>query len=121
MTSGPTGAPYQLVALDAPVSGHPQRKALWRDLGTFPDLTGALRARVDDVLEQLAANDGWLVEVEHLLIGPDPDGSVTVRSCLSSVGADPHSEHVPEPFEPGKVRDWLLASHGLTASTDAHG
>lgn len=105
--------PYQLVALAAAARPSPDAPRSWRHLGQFPDLNSALHARVDDVLAQLTANDGWLVQVEHLLIGPGPAGPATVSSCVSSVGADPHSDLVPAPFDLDATRSWLIAGHGL--------
>jgi hypothetical protein len=107
-----TGLPpepsYQLVAL-AP-DGAVGR---WRRVGAYRDLDGALRAQVDDVLAQLAANDGWLVTCEHLIIGPGPDGQVRVAGAVTEVGADPGSDHIPAPYDAPETRRWLLAAASL--------
>lgn len=112
----PVGLPggrgdFQLVAL-APggaIGG-------WQRLGDFPDLDSTLRAQVDDVMAQLAANDGWLVTCEYLVIGPGPDGTTRVTSAVSQVGADPSSDRVPAPYDERDTRRWLLAAAGLHPS-----
>ena len=103
---------YQLVALASSggIGG-------WRRLGAFPDLDSALRAQVEDVLAQLAANDGWLVTCEHLIIGPGPDGTPRVASAITEVGADPASDRVPAPYDEVDTRRWLLAAASLPATT----
>lgn len=103
-------ASYQLVALasDGAVGG-------WRRLGGYPDLDSTLRAQVEDVLVQLAANDGWLVSCEHLIIGPGPDGQNRVASAVTEVGADPASG-VPDPYDEPDTRRWLLAASSLSTS-----
>src|SRR4051812_38372351 len=91
-----TDGSYQLIALARPRSAAPALG--WRHLGHYPALDDALRARVTDVLEQLAANDGWLVTVEHLVIGPGPDGPATVLGHITEIGADPAEDRVPDPY-----------------------
>lgn len=102
---------YQVVALAS--SGAP---GSWRRLGAFPDLDSALRAQVEDVLVQLAANDGWLVTCEHLIIGPGSDGSPRVTSAITEVGADPASDRVPAPYDEVDTRRWLLAAASLPST-----
>jgi hypothetical protein len=96
---------YQLVALapDGAVGG-------WRRVGSYPDLDSALRAQVDDVVAQLAGNDGWLVTCEHLIIGPGPDGAVRVAGAVTELGADPASDRVPAPYDELDTRRWLLSA-----------
>lgn len=102
------GGGYQLVALASggAIGG-------WQRLGAFPDLDILLRAQVDDVMAQLAANDGWLITCEYLVIGPGPDGVTRVTSAVSQVGADPSSDRVPAPYDERDTRRWLLAAAGL--------
>lgn len=107
-----SGATYQLIAL--PRGGNRSRKGDWRHLGTHLDLASALRARVEDVLTQLAANDGWLILCEHLVIGPGPDGPATVFGHVTEIGADPAADRVPDPHNEAGARQWLLAAHRLT-------
>jgi hypothetical protein len=104
-------APYQLLALGS--GRRDQQAAPYRDLGRYGDLETVVRARVEDVLRQLAANDGWLVRVQHLIIGPGHDGPATVRSYISGVGADPADDQVPSPHNEPALRDWLLSAHGM--------
>lgn len=114
MSTDPHGLPYQLIALGAADDrARGQDRPPWQHLGRYADLESVLRARVEDVLGQLEGNDGWLVQTEHLVIGPGRDGPATVSSCVSSVGADPHSELVPGAFNRDAVRGWLLAAHGV--------
>lgn len=102
---------YQLVALapDGAVGG-------WRRVGSYPDLDSTLRAHVEDVLEQLAANDGWLVCREYLIIGPGPDGRMRATSAVTEIGADPRSDSVPHPYDEPATRRWLLAGASLPAT-----
>jgi hypothetical protein len=102
---------YQLIALGRPLAGEPT--LAWRHLGHYPALDEALRGRVDDVLAQLAANDGWLVTVEHLVIGPGPDGPATVLGHITEIGADPAEDRVPDPYDEAGARRWLMAAHDL--------
>jgi hypothetical protein len=103
-----TGVPYELVAL----GGHPG--APWRRVGRYADLEATLTARVEDVLAQLQANDGWMVVAEHLVIGPGPAGPASLSSFVTEIGADPHSNLVPDPFDLDGSRRWLLAANELT-------
>lgn len=104
----PAPIAYQLVALapDGAIGG-------WRRVGSYPDLDTTLRAHVEDVLEQLAANDGWLVCREYLIIGPGPDGRTRVTSAVTEIGADPSSHRVPDPYDEPTTRRWLLAAASL--------
>lgn len=103
-------ASFQLIALS---TGNPAQ-AVPRHLGTHPDLESALRRRVEDVLTQLAANDGWLITAQHLVIGPGPDGTPVVSSHVTEIGADPADERVPDGNNEPAARGWLLAAHGLS-------
>lgn len=103
-----SGRNVQLVAL-AP-DGATSR---WRDLGSYPDLDSALLARVEDVLAQLAANDGWLLTCEHLVISPGTGDQPNVSSHVTQLGADPASDRIPEPHNEPELRRWLLAASGL--------
>lgn len=110
-TSQPTAAAagsFQLIAL-AP-GGAAGR---WRDLGSYPDLDSALLARVDDVLAQLAGNDGWLVTCEHLVISSGGDATPRVASHVTQLGAEPTGDRIPEPHNALEIRHWLLAASGL--------
>lgn len=107
-TELPQEAGYQLVALapDGAVGG-------WRRVGAYADLDSTLRAQVDDVIAQLAANDGWLITCEHLIIGAGPDGKVRVAGAVTEVGADPASDRIPAPYDEPATRRWLLAAASL--------
>jgi hypothetical protein len=106
-----TAAPYQLLALK--ISRSDASFVAWRRLGRYRDLETAVRARVEDVLQQLAANDGWLINAQHLIIGPGHDGPATVHSYISEVGADPGDDRVPTPHNEPALRRWLLSAHSL--------
>lgn len=107
----PAPAAYQLLAVTS--VGQPSPPVAWRDLGRFCDLETAVRARVEDVLAQLAANDGWLITAQHLVIGPGHDGPATLYPYISELGADPASDRVPSPHNEPAMRRWLLAAHAL--------
>lgn len=111
MTS-PLEAPvFQLLALTTVRrSGQPVD---WRHLGRYPDLETAVRARIEDVLAQLAANDGWLINAQHLVIGPGLDGPGTLHCYVSEIGADPADDRVPSPHNEPALRQWLLSAHCL--------
>lgn len=102
---------YQLIALNPGGAG--DSSAGWRHLGHHPDLETALRARVEDVLHQLAGRDGWLVTAEHLVIGPGPDGPATIFGHVTEIGADPASDRAPDPHNEAGARRWLLSAHHL--------
>lgn len=104
---------YQLVALPCP-SRRAEAPVGWRHVGAYADLETTLRARVDDVMAQLEAADGWLVTCEHLVIGPGPDGATRVASHVTQLGADPASDRVPDPHDGSAARRWLLAAHQLS-------
>jgi hypothetical protein len=106
------GRPYLLLALTT-VRGA-GRPVDWRHLGHHADLETAVRARIDDVLEQLARNDGWLINSQHVIVGPGVDGPATVHSYASEVGADPSDDKVPDPHNEAALRHWLLMAHSLT-------
>ncbi|MCW2586570.1 MAG: hypothetical protein JWN55_2086 [Frankiales bacterium] len=111
MTDGTAPRPFQLLALiTVRRSGQP---VSWRHLGHYPDLETAVRARVEDVLAQLAVNDGWLVNAQHLVIGPGDDGPATLHCYVSEVGVDPSDEKVPSPHNEPALRRWLLSAHCL--------
>lgn len=102
-------APYQLLRVSVARGDEPA--AACRNLGRYDDLEAAVRARVEDVLRQLAANDGWLVHAEHLIIGPGEEGPATVHHYISGVGADPADDRVPSPHNEPALRRWLLSAH----------
>jgi hypothetical protein len=102
---------YQLLALRI-CDTEPSVPA-WHNLGCFADLETAVRARVENVLQQLAANDGWMITSQHLIIGPGHDGPATPHSYVSQVGADPGDDRVPSPHNEPALRRWLLAAHTL--------
>ncbi|GAC1610694.1 MAG: hypothetical protein NVS3B26_18930 [Mycobacteriales bacterium] len=58
-------------------------------VGTYPTLQRALDARDTDILRQLELARGRLIELTHLLVGPDRDGERTVYPYACSVGQPP--------------------------------
>ena len=107
----PDNRPFVLIALRA--SNRVPRAAGCRQVGRYRSLDAALHGRVDDLLNQLAANDGWLITAEHLIVGPDADGHTAVSNYVTQIGSDPGNERVPLPYDPGATRQWLLAAHQL--------
>lgn len=86
----------------------------WRTVGRYADYGAATRAHIDDTLDQLERNDGWLLTCEHLLIGPDVDGRISCWPQVVSLGADPRSDRVPDPYDRQAWATWLEHIHGLT-------
>lgn len=109
--SAPRAGNFQLLALTTVRCGG--RPVSWRHLGHHPDLESAVRTRIEDVLEQLALNDGWLINAQHLVIGPGVDGPATLHSYVTEVGADPGDDKVPSPHNEPALRQWLLTAHSL--------
>jgi len=107
MAAAVTDLPYEVLALGSGAG------ASWRRVGRYQDLDAALAARVEDVLAQLQANDGWVVFTEHLVIGPGPAGPASVHSYATRVGAERTSDRVPDPANLDDSRRWLLAAHDL--------
>ena len=97
--------PFLLLAL------HPGQGAGWHQVGRYQDFASAVAAHVEDVLEQLEANDGWLTTTDHLIVGPGLDGSVAVWPQTTSLGADPSNDRVPDPYDRQVWRGWLEQSH----------
>ena len=97
--------PFAVLAL-LPGSG-----AGWQLVGRYEDFDAAIEGRIDDVLMQLEAHDGWLTTCEHLIVGPDLDGSVGVWPQTTSLGADPSSDRIPDPYDRDAWRQWLLQTH----------
>lgn len=85
--------------------------ASWRLVGRYGDFDTAVAARIEDVLSQLEANDGWLITADHLIIGPDLDGSIGMWPQTSSLGADPGSDRIPDPYDRASWRQWLQQTH----------
>ena len=104
-------APYRLFAVTT--VGAASGPVGWRYRGDYADLESAIRARVEDVLAQLATNDGWLINAEHLILGPGHDGPTTMHMFVTELGADPGSDRVPSPHNEPAMRRWLLAAHAL--------
>ena len=104
--------PFTLIAMTSPSAIEPRTHA--RQVGQFPSLKAALRGRVNDVLAQLAANDGWLITAEHLIVGPGDPPRAEVYRYVTQVGSDPGSDRVPLPYDPEATRRWLLAAHQLS-------
>jgi hypothetical protein len=112
LSAGEVELPFTLIAMTSPSAIEARTRC--RRVGQFASLEAAIQGRVDDVLEQLAANDGWLVTAEHVIVGPGHDTRAEVYTYVTQVGSDPDSERVPLPYDPGATRRWLLATHQLT-------
>lgn len=91
--------------------------ASWRTVGRYANYEAATRAHIDDTLDQLERNDGWLLTCEHLLIGPDVDGRISCWPQVVSLGADPRSDRVPDPYDRQAWATWLEHIHGLDSLT----
>ena len=66
-----------------------------------------------DIEARLEQNDGWLLTCEHLIVGPDLDGSINCWPYLVSLGADPASDRVPAPYDRDDWKQWLERTHQL--------
>jgi hypothetical protein len=84
-----------------------------RTIGRYADYDTAAAAQIEDTLRQLENNDGWLTTCEHLIVGPDLDGSISSWPYLVSLGADPASDHVPAPYDRDDWKQWLEQTHQL--------
>jgi hypothetical protein len=89
----------------------PDEEAGWQLVGRYPDFDAAIEGRIEDDLTQLEANDGWLTTCDHLVVGPDLDGSFGVWPQTTSLGADPGSDRIPDPYDRDAWRQWLLQTH----------
>src|SRR3954462_12789593 len=91
----------------------PGSESGWRTVGRYADYDSAIQAHITDSLDQLDRNDGWLLTCEHLVLGPEDDGSIGCWPQLVSLGADPCSDWVPAPYDRAGWREWLEQSHAL--------
>lgn len=98
------GLPYELLAVPAAAEG-----AALRRIGRHATYDAALRARDNDVLDQLAARGGWYTLIEHLIVGPGLQGPRTVHRHATAVGVDPAAGRVPSPDDLDDARSWLTA------------
>lgn len=97
--------PFAVLAL------HPGEDAGWHLVGRYPDFDAAIEARIEDVLARLEASDGWLITSDHLVVGPDLDGSVGVWPQTTCLGADRSSDRIPGPYNRVAWRQWLHQTH----------
>lgn len=94
---------YQLIRL----SGVGDRQLI----GDYDTYTAALHARRDDVIAQLAANDGWWLRVEHVIVGPGALGTNTEHPFCTELGVDPARGALPTPLDLDDARHWLADLH----------
>lgn len=94
-------APYELVALPTDDVDAP------RLLGWYRTYEQALRARDADVLDQLAAREGWYTVVEHAIVGPGLCGPRTVHRVATALGVDPATGLIPGAHDFDDARQWL--------------
>lgn len=95
--------PYQLIRL----AGAGDRQLV----GDYDTYSVALRARRDDVIDQLAANDGWWLRVEHIIVGPGVLGATTEHPFCTELGVDPAGGALPTPLDLDDARQWLANLH----------
>lgn len=82
-----------------------------RVIGEFATYQGALAARGEDVFDQLAANQGWWLRVEHHIVGPGTEGAATVHPFCTELGVDPHREQPPGLDDLADAYAWLASLH----------
>jgi hypothetical protein len=94
--------PYELLAV--PVD---REATTTSPIGRYRSYEEALRARDDNVIDQLAARGGWYTLVEHLIVGPGLQGPLTVHRHATALGVDPAVGRVPGPDDLDDARHWL--------------
>jgi hypothetical protein len=97
--------PYELLAVPAGAG-----EAALRRIGRYRTYDEALRARDEDLLDQLAAHGGWYTLIEHVIVGPGLAGPRTAHRHASALGVDPAAGRVPSPDDLDDARSWLTAS-----------
>ncbi len=80
-------------------------------VGDYDTYAAALHARADDVIEQLEANDGWWLRVEHVIVGPGLLGATTEHPFCTELGVDPATGTLPTPLDLDDARHWLADLH----------
>ena len=98
-------APYELLAL---LRGEETGVRL---IGRYRSYEEALRARDEDVLDQLGAGGGWYTLVEHVIVGPGLRGPRTVHPHATALGVDPAAGRIPTPDDLDDARRWLETIH----------
>ena len=96
--------PYELLAVPAGAG-----EAAEQRIGRYGTYDAALRARDDDVLDQLAARGGWYTPIEHVIVGPGLRGPRTAHRHATALGVDPAAGRVPSPDDLDDARSWLIA------------
>lgn len=97
-------AAYELFAVPAGAE-----EAALRRIGRYLTYDEALRARDEDVLDQLVARGGWYTLIEHVIVGPGLAGPRTAHRHASALGVDPAAGRVPSPEDLDDARRWLTA------------
>lgn len=97
-------APYELFALPS----RTEEAALGR-IGRYRTYDEALRARDEDVIDQLAASGGWYMLIEHVIVGPGLRGPRTPHGLATALGVDPAAGRIPGPDDLDDARRWLVA------------
>jgi len=80
-------------------------------IGEYETYTAALRARMNDVLDALDANNGWWLRVEHVIVGPGLLGATTEHPFCTELGVDPACGTLPTRVDLDEARRWLDALH----------
>jgi hypothetical protein len=81
-------------------------------LGHYPTYDDALRARDQDVLEQLERTGGHRIELLHLIVGPGRRGARTAHQLACSVG-QPTADPVDVAAELAATATWLSRIHAI--------
>jgi hypothetical protein len=84
-----------------------------RLVGEYADYPTALRARIDDVLDQLRNHNAWWTRAEHVIVGPGVDGPDTHHPLCTELGVDPADGRVPNEEDLRDAYAWLLFAHDL--------
>jgi hypothetical protein len=96
--------PYELLAVPAATE-----KAVLRRIGHYRTYDEALRARDEDVLDELSARGGWYTLIEHVNVEPGLQGPRTAHLHATALGVNPAAGKVPSPHDLDDARQWLAA------------
>ncbi len=89
---------FHLIAIDPPGR---------RAVGRYRTYRAAIEAVDADTLAQLVAGGGWRRRVEHLIVGPGPDGSAAEHPQCVELGVSPERGWPPGPSDMRATERWL--------------
>jgi hypothetical protein len=81
-------------------------------IGDFPDYAIAVRARDEDILQQLADNSWTYRTMAYWFHWRGPLGESEEWTTVTAAGVDPDRPEPPGMADAEDVRNWLAAIHG---------